>query len=286
MAVFGHAVFINAIAMELAEAAGCLAETTGSLLDIDLGETQGILVDLETGSITKKAGTSNGGVAVVNACKSIGVDQMLLVRHANSAPLAGNVPVRTDVPHHWKKEDQKRVLTAKGVEQCAAAASWFAALPLRCLLSSPARRAAETAVNMANRVQTEDRQENTLALRMVAGVHPAGMNETCEAMFETMGYGPFRKFFEAEDGEQAFRDYGNRVCDEISGQLLAMTTGGGSCVAVFGHAVFLNAIALEVSMAAGWSAEAMEYLLDMDLGEAQGILIDISTGSLQKMPSE
>ena len=68
-------------------------------------------------------------------------------------------------------------------------------------LTSPARRASETAMRMTDRTETEEQKVGSIYLRMVAGVHPAGMSEPCEALFETMGYGPLRVFFEAAGGE-------------------------------------------------------------------------------------
>lgn len=282
-AVFGHAVFLNAIALELAQAAGCTAETADSLLDMDLGETQGILVDLATGSVTKKAVAGAGGASLVAACRAQGVTQLVMVRHANAAPLAEDAPVRTDKPHHWKKDDQKRVLTDKGKEQCMAASTWFSTMPLRAMFSSPARRASETAVGMAAQYESEESKAASLSLLMVESVHPAGMSEICESLFETMGYGPLRKFYEADGGEAAFRDYGNRVCEDLGGQVTLLPESSGTCVAVFGHAVFLNAIALEACLAANWNADTTNQLLDLDLGETQGIKIDVQTGSVEKM---
>lgn len=273
LAVFGHAVFLNAIALVLAEAAGGSSETIDSLLDMDLGETQGILLEIETGTITKKTANlvGQGAASLVTSCQASGVTQIVLTRHANAAPLNGEAPTRQDKPHHWKKEDQSRELTEKGVDQCAAAKPWCAALPLRSVIASPAKRAKATAEGMTGVTPV-----------IVECVHPAGMSETCESLFEQMGYGPLRKFFEPEGGEDAFRGYGNTVCDELSSSVSQAEGASGTCVAVFGHAVFLNAIALEVLMALPWSAETINNLLDLDLGETEGILVDLSTGRFEK----
>merc|ERR1719331_2751913 len=115
-------------------------------------------------------------------------------------------------------------------------------------LTSPARRASETAMRMTDRTETEEQKVGSVYLRMVAGVHPAGMSETCEALFETLGYGPLRTFFEAAGGEDAFQAYGDAVCAELAAAAVPGGDGGG--LAVFGHAVFLNAIAYKVAQAA------------------------------------
>ena len=136
----------------------------------------------------------------VAKCRELKLDFVVFVRHASSAPLHAGAAKRAEKPHDWKIDDQMRVLTQKGKDQCAAAA-WFRELDVRAALTSPARRASETAMRMTDRTETEEQKVGSVYLRMVAGVHPAGMSEPCEALFETLGYGPLRVFFEAEGGE-------------------------------------------------------------------------------------
>ena len=215
----------------------------------------------------------------VAKCRQLKLDFVLFVRHASSAPLHAGAAKRAEKPHDWKLDDQMRVLTQKGKDQCAAA-TWFRELDVRAALTSPARRASETAVRMTDRTETEEQKVGSIYLRMVAGVHPAGMSEPCEALFETMGYGPLRVFFEAAGGEDAFQAYGDAVCAELAAAAVAEGPGG---LAVFGHAVFLNAIAYKVAQAAGASDDAKAALLDMDLGETQGIRVSMS-GDVAKYP--
>ena len=218
--------------------------------------------------------------AFVAKCRQLKLDFVVFVRHASSAPLHAGAAKRAEKPHDWKIDDQMRVLTQKGKDQCAAAA-WFRELDVRAALTSPARRASETAMRMTDRTETEEQKVGSIYLRMVAGVHPAGMSETCEALFETLGYGPLRVFFEAPGGEDAFQNYGDAVCAELAAAAVPDGPGG---LAVFGHAVFLNAIAYKVSQAAGASEAAKAALLDMDLGETEGIRIDLTGGDVAKYP--
>ena len=215
----------------------------------------------------------------VAKCRQLKLDFVLFVRHASSAPLHEGAAKRSEKPHDWKIDDQMRVLTQKGKDQCAAAA-WFRGLDVRAALTSPARRASETAMRMTDRTETEEQKVGSIYLRMVAGVHPAGMSEPCEALFETLGYGPLRVFFEAAGGEDAFQAYGDAVCAELAAAAVPAGPGG---LAVFGHAVFLNAIAYKVAQAAGASDDAKAALLDMDLGETQGIRVSTS-GDVAKYP--
>mmetsp|Transcript_24929 Transcript_24929/g.56143 ORF Transcript_24929/g.56143 Transcript_24929/m.56143 type:complete len:237 (+) Transcript_24929:91-801(+) len=217
--------------------------------------------------------------ALVKAAKEIGLDSMLFIRHANSNPGSGQK--RKDDPHDWKVDDQMRTLTQKGWEQCQSASQWFSEIDIRAIMSSPARRAADTAMAMKAQIETEEKGAETLHVGMVDAVHPAGTSEECETLFETLGYGPLRSFFEAQGGQVAFLQYGElaagRICDHLQGPLMGEMGDRGSCVAVFGHAVFLNAIAYVVSNAAGGAG--LETLLDMDLGETQGVLVSLSDGS-------
>jgi hypothetical protein len=133
-----------------------------------------------------------------------------------------------------------RAITKKGEDQCTeSAGAYFSELNVCAMLSSPARRAAETAMRMAAMIETEESKHQTLYLKMIEGVHPAGMSETCEHLFESMGYGPLRKFFEVEGGEAAFREYGDAVCREMSNSLAGPGFGeavkDNGCVALFGE---------------------------------------------------
>ena len=112
--------------------------------------------------------------AFVAKCRELKLDFVVFVRHASSAPLHAGAAKRAEKPHDWKIDDQMRVLTQKGKDQCAAAA-WFRELDVRAALTSPARRASETAMRMTDRTETEEQKVGSVYLRMVAGVHPAGI---------------------------------------------------------------------------------------------------------------
>ena len=81
--------------------------------------------------------------AFVAKCRELKLDFVVFVRHASSAPLHAGAAKRAEKPHDWKIDDQMRVLTQKGKDQCAAA-TWFRELDIRAALTSPARRASET----------------------------------------------------------------------------------------------------------------------------------------------
>ena len=70
----------------------------------------------------------------VAKCRQLKLDFVVFVRHASSAPLYEGAAKRSEKPHDWKIDDQMRVLTQKGKDQCAAAA-WFRELDVRAALT-------------------------------------------------------------------------------------------------------------------------------------------------------
>ena len=54
-------------------------------------------------------------------------------------------------------------------------------------------------------------------------------------------------------------------------------------VAVFGHAIWLNAVAYALATAAGLSDEQLDSVLDMDLHEAEAVLVPVYGGKIQHM---
>ena len=67
--------------------------------------------------------------------------------------------------------------------------------------------------------KTSEENGNDIFLRMIESLHPAGMSEQCEFLFESMGYGPLRNFFEVDGGKEAYCEYGNKVCLELAAKV-------------------------------------------------------------------
>lgn len=206
----------------------------------------------------------------LKVCNEQGIQKLLFIRHANANAIVGKS--RIDEPHDWKFRDQTRTLSAKGKDQCDSNRFIVNGLNVRANLTSPARRASDTAALM-----TLDPKGGDIFLRMVESLHPAGMSAICEDLFDGMGYGPLRKFFAAEQGQDAFEMYAKAVCDELaakSGGPAISSISDGDSFAIFGHAVFLNAIVYVMANACGVSD--LDLILDADLGEAEGLLLDIN----------
>ena len=227
--------------------------------------------------------SSLGSDVLSKALTELGVTNLVFIRHANAAPIVAGGP-RADQPHDWKMRDQMRGLTQKGREQCAASKAYLAPFAVKANLTSPARRASDTACNMATTTALGD-----IFLRMIEGLHPAGMSAVCEDLFDSLGYGPLRNFFETEGGKEAFCDYAQRVCAEmaakIGGPSFERDAPEGNTICVYGHAVFLNAIVFTVGTSLG-VAGTEGLLLDIDLGETQGIHIDIDAKTIAHLKVE
>ena len=122
----------------------------------------------------------------VTACSELGVTKILLIRHANSNPIKGDNR-SSSTPHDWKFRDQTRTLSALGKEQCSISREYLRGISIKANLVSPARRATDTAALM-----TMDPNGGDIFLRMIEGLHPAGMSAVCEDLFDELGYGPVR----------------------------------------------------------------------------------------------
>ena len=142
----------------------------------------------------------------VYSCSNLGIDKLLFVRHANAEPLKDGTPIRKDVPHDWKRSDQMRPLSKKGKTQCNEKSRLLKGLEIRINLSSPARRATETAMMLT----LDASGGGDISLRMIESLHPAGTHDVCEDLFDELGYGPLRKFVEVNGGLKAFQEYSNK----------------------------------------------------------------------------
>lgn len=213
---------------------------------------------------------------LIKQLEELKVTKLIFIRHANAVPLNGES--RLNQPHDWKFRDQTRSLTAKGKEQANISKSYLQSYKVKASLTSPARRASDTAV-----IMSQLSEGGNIFLRMVESLHPASMSQICEDLFDTLGYGPLRKFYDVDGGKDAFLDYAERVCAEITAKIggpsFDRDAPDGDTIAVFGHAVFLNSIVYAVCNSYQLS-QTDDVLLDVDLGETQGILVDIENKSI------
>lgn len=225
-----------------------------------------------------------------------GVTKVILIRHANAAPRdpeaaaveAGTV-LKPETPHAnaWTVGDLTRPLTEKGNEQAASAKTGYLdSFGLRAVICSEAVRATATKDIMVG----DKFAAGNAGMLTLHTLHPArsGTPE-CEKMFDHLGYGTLNTYYADAStpgcegrGKAIFRHYVSKVTTELDA-LLSMGIGDlpkeGDTVAVFGHAVFLNAVAVAVGEAMGIS-QADEKVAVLELGEAQGILCDAAAGDV------
>merc|ERR1719198_1763975 len=109
----------------------------------------------------------------------------------------------------------------------------------------------------------------------------------CEKMFATLGYGTLNVYYNDTTvegcegrGKSIFRGY----TDKVAGELYELISAGranlrptGDTIAIFGHAVFLNSVAVAIGEAMAID-QADEKIAELELGEAQGIMCDAKAG--------
>uniref|UniRef100_A0A7S2HF34 Phosphoglycerate mutase (2,3-diphosphoglycerate-dependent) n=1 Tax=Haptolina brevifila TaxID=156173 RepID=A0A7S2HF34_9EUKA len=122
-------------------------------------------------------------------------------------------------------------------------------------------------------------------------LHPARSGTPqCEKMFDKLGYGTLNTYFTdasvegcEHQGRPLFRGYMAKVTGELH-TLLKDGMGDfgrrGDTVAVFGHAVFLNAVAVAVGEALA-IPQTEETVAAIELGEAEGIMCDGSAKAIK-----
>ena len=83
------------------------------------------------------------------------------------------------------------------------------------------------------------------------------------------------KFYAMEGGKDAFAEYAEIVAGELFDLANKVRTVPGNTLSLFGHAVFLNAVAMMlVEKVWGGDEPTISKLTTLDLGEAEGILVE------------
>jgi broad specificity phosphatase PhoE len=203
--------------------------------------------------------------------------------------------LKPDTPHAnaWTIGDLTRTLTEKGRDQAKLAAGdtgWFAPFAVRAVVSSEATRAIDTKDIMTNG-RFEKGSAGNLTMHTL---HPS-RSETpdCEKMFDALGYGTLATYYANTDvetsvgtgkGREVFREYIDKASAELARVIAQASKSSvfppeGSTLAVFGHAVFMNAVAVAVAEAMGIK-DGAETIGAFELGEAEGIVCE-SSGSVR-----
>ena len=220
-----------------------------------------------------------------------GISKVVMIRHANAAPRDPDAAaaelgvVKPNTPHAnaWTVGDLTRALTDKGQEQAAAAKGWLDRHAVKAAIASEAIRATAT-----RDIMLKGREPfGQLTLHTL---HPArsGTPE-CEKMFDTLGYGTLNTYYSNTTvegcegrGKAIFRNY----MDKVTGELHELISEGkadfppeGDTVAVFGHAVFLNAVSVAIGEAMS-IPNADEVVAGMELGATQVIMCDAGAKSI------
>ena len=240
-----------------------------------------------------------------------GIKKVVMIRHANAMPrdlqaTSREVAELDGLKSHrgvlkegapfassWTVGDLTRALTPKGQEQATAARAWIGQFDIRAVVSSEATRAWATKDIMAPAFPKGGPSAGPGCLTLPM-LHPSRSGTLeCEKMFDSLGYGTLNRYFADQSvvgcegrGEEIFRGYMSKATEELRDVLVAgmptvdMRSKSGDTLAVFGHAVFLNALAVAVGEAMGL-ANAKDLVGGMDLGETQGIMVDGAAKTIQ-----
>lgn len=217
-----------------------------------------------------------------------GIKRFVFIRHANAAPPGDKKKGDYAAIHDWHKDDQMRPLTDKGKKQAAVSREkWFdtdiVLSTNKVVVTSGARRASETLQVMCEKKAKSSifsafcTSSSTVGMdcgmELVGSLHPAGIAPKCEELFDKNGYAPLAKFYAMDGGEAAFAEYADIVTKDLALLADRIATTAGTTISCFGHAVFLNAVAMKVAKEWGADAATVQKLTDLDLGEAEGIVI-------------
>jgi len=223
----------------------------------------------------------------VIAARASGATHCLFVADAHTHPRSvGLPPLATGAESEAdaaRAADHARHLTDRGSAQCMVARDeWFGRLPTRkMVLTSPATRATETAMHMSG--QAELIGTGDAPLITIQSLHAVGVNARAEEIAVQKAGASLRTLLDTEGGETAFGGYAEATCEEITTKFREQTEKDlavghrerETYVAMFGHAAFLNSVAYAIATAAGLETEALDKLLDMRLGEAEGVLVPL-----------
>ena len=213
----------------------------------------------------------------VNVARAAGATHVLFVHHGNvvAPPNIAGLPADPEAALAAELSNQ-------GTAQCMIARSeWFGRLPVRSvIIASPAKAAQQTAMNMAGRVSPAGDEDHSTPLLVVESLQPATTVPLCATMFDQLGLAPLRKYLDDEGGETAFGQFAEKALEQLSiaFRAKAKTREKATYVAVFGQTVYLNAIAHALACATGATPQLLEPVLDINLGEAEGILVPLYGG--------
>jgi len=174
----------------------------------------------------------------------------------------------------FNQEDQARLLTTKGKRQAEFSRKWFQALDYKhkAFVVSAARRAVESSQIMA---ETRHGAGADVSMILVPSLHPHNQTPQIHKLFDKLGYASLQKYLEELGGEDAVNSYAYIVMEDLLdcfSRISAATRG--DTLTVFGHAVFLNAVARRIAGSMKMSQEYIKLLDEIDLGEGEGILLE------------
>lgn len=124
--------------------------------------------------------------------------------------------------------------------------------------------------------------EGAPPLVVIESMHPHGHQPEAEELYAQKGCAPLRTYLDAEGGETAMGRYAEITCRELASRFRQSGKGQprdhATYIAAFGQPVFINATAHAVACAAGAPVDVLDAMLDIDLSEAEGMLVPLFGG--------
>ena len=190
---------------------------------------------------------------LVIGARAAGVTHFVLVRHGNAGQLPSTKPGQ---PHGWGMDDRGRTLTNRGQAQCVAArAAWFSKCPVRPTVVCRCAGRAHTATVAAHGPKKAGPHTLMHSARNPTRLPHA--RNPCDRHVGAPAHATpppcaSQQYLDTEGGETAFGRYAQAVSGElaIKFRLSPLMGETGTYIAVFGHAVWLNAIAYAIATAA------------------------------------
>jgi len=211
------------------------------------------------------------------ACEDKGVTRLLFVNHAEAVESEES---KEEAGENWKMVDSTRSLNDKGVEQAKEARRWFqeglGTDQVMMCVNSGTRRAVETMQLMMQ--EGEDKGKASFETKVLKILHVVDVHQGAEELLEACGSAPIKAYLEDEGNKAKFEEYAKVAVEDLMNGIVGMrpeVVGKGNTVAYFGHEVSLPSIVYSLCQGWGLSEFLMNQLLEVELGPAEGLLIEL-----------
>ena len=139
---------------------------------------------------------------------------------------------------------------------------------------------------------TSDAHGRAHRILVSEALSPSSPASSCGALVEQkMGKAPLRALLDSDGGEHSFGLFAEAACAELTSHLRASIDDAhraagshtgvsprrekGTYITLFGHGPYLQSVGYAVAIAAGMRPVELDALLDIELGDAEGVLVPL-----------